>query len=60
MNPSPSVRPSRGPSRSPTSSPSLSPESENSTILGLSPTTLLIIVVALIGIAMVYNYEKKE
>jgi hypothetical protein len=52
-NPSPSRGPSKGPSHSPQSE-------ENSSIFGLSPTSLLIIVVVLIGFAMVYNYEKKD
>jgi hypothetical protein len=52
-NPSPSINPSRGPSPSP------SPVKDN-TILGLSPSTVLMIVVGLVAFGIIYNYEKKE
>lgn len=47
------------PSRGPSPSPSPSPE-KNNTILGLSPTIILLIVVGLVAFGVIYNNEKKE
>lgn len=52
-NPSPSRGPSKGPSPSPV------PVKDRS-ILGLSPSTVLMIVVGLVAFGIIYNYEKKE
>jgi hypothetical protein len=55
-NLSPSMGPSRGPSVAPSPAPVPVP---NNNILGLSPSTVLMIVVGLIAFAIIYNYEKK-
>jgi hypothetical protein len=43
----------------PSSGPSPSPE-KNRSILGLSPSTILMIVVGLVAFGIIYNYENKE
>ena len=49
--------PSRGPSQSPSPAPV---PAKDTAILGLSSSTVLMIVVGLIAFAIIYNYEKKE